>query len=94
MLNLSSFLSLNQQDHQLSATSARSLIICQRTAFKTKLILLLLELSLLIYMKSSFRRIKRMRKCLLLKIMRQKTRDFHQKHDERCVNFFNDKHVR
>jgi len=45
-------------------------------------------------MKLSFQRIRRMRKCLLSKIARQKTRDFHQRRDEKDVNFFNDKHVK
>jgi len=45
-------------------------------------------------MKSLFQRIKRMRKCLLSKIARQKTRDFHQRCNEKDVNFFNDEHVK
>jgi len=45
-------------------------------------------------MKSSFQRIKRMRKCLLSKIIRQKTRNFYQRCNEKCVNFFNDEHVK
>jgi len=94
--SLAQFLTLllSQQDHQLSATSARSLIICSRIILSwTRLILLHLVHSSFVYMRSSFRRIKRMRKCLS-RIARQKTRDFHQRRDERCVNFFNDEHVR
>jgi len=34
-----------------------------------------------------------MRKCLS-RIARQKTRDFHQRRDEKCVNFFNNEHVK
>jgi len=45
-------------------------------------------------MKLSFQRMRRMRKCLLSKIARQKTSDFHQKCSEKDVNFFNDEHVK
>ena len=94
MLSQLSFLFLSQQDHQLSVTFARLSIICSRIVLRTRLTLLLLKLSSFIYMKSSFRRIKRMRKCFLSKITRQKTKDFHQRRDEKDVNFFNDEHVK
>jgi len=45
-------------------------------------------------MRLSFQRIKRMRKCLLSKITRQKTKDFHQRCNEKDVNFFNNEHVK
>ncbi len=88
-------LSLSQQDRLSSAILARFRVICSKIALRTRSTSWHLVHSPLIYMKSSFRRIKRMRKCLLLRrIARQKTRDFHQRRDERCVNFFNDEHVR
>ncbi len=68
-------------------------IICSRIAFRTRSILWSFEFSHFNYMKSSFQKIERMRK-YLSKRMRQKTSDFHQRHDERCVNFFNNKHVK
>ncbi len=94
ILSLLSFLSLSHSDHLLSVISARSQITYSRIILRTRSILLHLVHSFLVYMKSSFRKIKRMRKCLLLKIARQKTRDFHQRCDEKDVNFFNNKHVR
>ncbi len=89
------FLSLNliKQNYLSSATSAKSWDICSRIILRTRSILLHFMHSFFVYMKSSFWRIKRMRKCLS-RIMRQKTKDFHQRCDERCVNFFNNKHVK
>ncbi len=95
LLLLQHFLSLSQSNRLSSAISARLQITYSRTALKTRSTLRHLVHSFFVYMKSSFRRIKRRRKCLLLRrIARQKTRDFHQRRNERCVNFFNDKHVR
>ena len=87
MLSLSFFLSLSliERNRLSSATSARSRVTCSRIALRTRLTFLHLKLSLFVYMKSSFRRIKRMRKCLLSRIARQKTSDFHQRRDENVL---------
>jgi len=45
-------------------------------------------------MRSSFQKTRRMRKCFLSKIVRQKTSDFHQRCNEKDVNFFHDEHVK
>ncbi len=90
---LFSFLNLNDQECQSSASTAKYRIIFQRTALSWRLVLQHLMHSSLVSMRSSCQK-KRRNYLQRNRRMRQKTSDFHQRCDERCVNFFNNEQLR
>ncbi len=87
-LLLFSLLNLNDQECQSSASTAKHQVIFQKTAFSWRLVLQHLVHSSLISMRSSCWK-KRRNYLQRNQRMRQKTSDFHQRRDERYVNFFN-----
>ncbi len=88
-----SFSNLNDQECQSSASTAKYRVIFQRTALSWRLVLQHLMHSFLVSMRSSCRK-KRRNYLQRNRRMRQKTSDFHQRRDERCVNFFNNEQLK
>jgi len=83
---LFSFLNLNDQECQSSASTAKYWIIFQRTALSWRLVLWHLVHSLLVSMRSSCQK-KRRNYLQRNQRTRQKTSDFHQRRDEKCVKY-------
>ncbi len=88
-----SLLNLNDQECQSSASTAKYWVIFQRIALSWRLVLRHLMHSSLVSMRSSCWKMRR-NYLQRNRRMRQKTSDFHQRRDEKCVNFFNNEQLR